>query len=380
MKSRLLFLLVIATIFNFGKLQGQALSVISIDSRSINYLPQDRNAGAYFDFKFNTTDGLSDANIYHGVMTFRPWGGTGDFTGGLAHQLAFTDNGNMWLRSGSITTWSNWLKIYSSKNLNRSDVDLTAKNIYANGTISSSGTINSNTAYDVPAVQFSRGSYFRSNGTYVDLQQNGPDADKTFYINGFSNILKDQNIVYHAGNFNRSDIDLNAKNLNSRSLRLTNNGKMWDISDSGNSIAFNESGIQTSLFLQAGGNVGIGTTAPQNKLDVNGTIHAKEVKVDLTGWSDFVFAPTYKLKTLAEVETYIKTQGHLPEIPSATEVEKNGVNVGEMQTKLLQKVEELTLYVIEKDKQLSEQDKKYQKLEAELEQLKAIIKTNITKP
>jgi hypothetical protein len=113
------------------------------------------------------------------------------------------------------------------------------------------------------------------------------------------------------------------------------------------------------------GNVGIGTTSPQNKLDVNGTIHAKEVKVDLTGWSDFVFAPAFKLKPLGEVEQYIKANGHLPEIPSATEVEQNGVNVGDMQAKLLQKVEELTLYTIEQDKKIKEQDR----LKAEVEVL-----------
>jgi hypothetical protein len=74
------------------------------------------------------------------------------------------------------------------------------------------------------------------------------------------------------------------------------------------------------MTLTTGGNIGIGTTTPQNKLDVNGTIHAREVKVDLTGWSDFVFAPTYKLKPLKEVEHYINTNRHLPEIPSAKDV------------------------------------------------------------
>jgi hypothetical protein len=126
--------------------------------------------------------------------------------------------------------------------------------------------------------------------------------------------------------------------------------------------------------------VGIGTTNPQNALDVNGTIHAREVKVDLTGWSDFVFAPSYKLKTLIEVEQYIKTNGHLPEIPSNQEVEQKGVNIGDMQAKLLQKVEELTLYSIEQSKQLQEQRQSnaalQQQLTAqakEIEQLKQLI-------
>ena len=135
------------------------------------------------------------------------------------------------------------------------------------------------------------------------------------------------------------------------------------------------------------GNVGIGTTSPQNKLDVNGTIHAKEVKVDLTGWSDFVFAPTYKLKPLTEVEQYIKTNNHLPEIPSAKEVEQNGVSLGDMQAKLLQKVEELTLYSIEmgkakvkveakveeQSKQLQLQEQTNVVLQKQIDELKALI-------
>ncbi|KAF2515006.1 hypothetical protein EYY60_02810 [Flavobacterium zhairuonense] len=94
-------------------------------------------------------------------------------------------------------------------------------------------------------------------------------------------------------------------------------------------------------------NVGIGTINPANKLDVNGTIHSKEVKVDMNGWSDFVFKKDYVLPTLQEVEKQIAEKGHLENIPSEEEVLKNGINLGEMNSKLLQKIEELTLYLIE---------------------------------
>lgn len=97
--------------------------------------------------------------------------------------------------------------------------------------------------------------------------------------------------------------------------------------------------------------IGIGTNNPQYKLDVNGTIRAKEVKVE-TGWADFVFSPDYSLPALSEVEAHIKEHKHLPGIPTEAEVKKNGANLGEMNVMLLQKVEELTLYMIQQHKEI----------------------------
>lgn len=103
------------------------------------------------------------------------------------------------------------------------------------------------------------------------------------------------------------------------------------------------------LTIGANGNVGIGTVTPgPYKLAVEGTIGARKVKVtQATPWADFVFDDDYLLPSLDEVSRYIRQHKHLPGIPTATEVEKNGVDVGEMNTKLLQKVEELTLYLIQ---------------------------------
>jgi hypothetical protein len=101
--------------------------------------------------------------------------------------------------------------------------------------------------------------------------------------------------------------------------------------------------------------VGIGATPDTEftagyRLKVNGKIRAKEVKVD-ANWSDFVFAPDYHLTPLDELEHSIKTDGHLPGIPTAAEVDRDGIAVGKMNALLLQKVEELTLYVIELSKE-----------------------------
>jgi hypothetical protein len=117
--------------------------------------------------------------------------------------------------------------------------------------------------------------------------------------------------------------------------------------------ADNVVGFTNRLCIKNDGSVGIGTSNPQNKLDVNGTIHAKEFKASLDGWSDYVFENGYKLLSLNEVEKYIEANKRLPDIPSAAEVKDDGVNLGEMNALLLKKVEELTLYVIELNKEIS---------------------------
>lgn len=126
------------------------------------------------------------------------------------------------------------------------------------------------------------------------------------------------------------------------------------------------------MILTADGNLGIGTTNPNSwKLAVNGKIRAKEIKIE-TGWSDFVFYDDYKLPTLKEVESYIKKKGHLKDIPSAKDVEENGIFLGEMDAKLLQKIEELTLYTIQQEKRLNNLELKNEKLEEENKTLKTM--------
>ncbi len=102
------------------------------------------------------------------------------------------------------------------------------------------------------------------------------------------------------------------------------------------------------------GNVGIGTNdAGTDKLAVNGTIHAREVRVDLTGWPDYVFKSNYNLPTLEEVQEHIKEKGHLPNIPSAQEIETNGIKLGEMNKLLLEKIEEQMLYILQLEQRIN---------------------------
>ncbi|MCT4602043.1 MAG: hypothetical protein N4A59_03930 [Marinifilum sp.] len=126
---------------------------------------------------------------------------------------------------------------------------------------------------------------------------------------------------------------------------------------------------QLSGDLSVDGNLGIKTTSSSEfPLAVNGKIRAKEVKVE-SDWADFVFKDDYQLMQLSDLEEFIQENGHLPKIPTEKEVEENGVSLGKMNSKLLQKIEELTLYMIEVNQRM-------ELLEKENEELKKAMKSN----
>lgn len=170
-----------------------------------------------------------------------------------------------------------------------------------------------------------------------------------------------------------SDIDF-------ASLNGTINARMWTTPSnqytrikSGGVLAFHAGSTsfdQTNEYMTilTSGNVGIGTTNPTSKLSVNGTIQAKEVIVN-TGWSDYVFSPNYRLTPLGEVAAYIQDNHHLPEIPSASEVQERGVSLGEMQAKLLAKVEELTLHMIKSEERSNRLELQNRELQGRVESL-----------
>ncbi len=131
----------------------------------------------------------------------------------------------------------------------------------------------------------------------------------------------------------------------------------------GSLTLFDNAQENKSVYVTKTGNVGIGLKKPKDKLEVNGQIHARSVKIDVKDWADFVFEEGYDLPRLREIEAYINQEGHLPNVPSTEKVLKDGVQLGEMQKILLQKVEELTLYLIEQNKEITT-------LKAEVKRLK----------
>ncbi len=130
-------------------------------------------------------------------------------------------------------------------------------------------------------------------------------------------------------------------------------------------------GLETQLmWLTGDGRLMLGLTTGNtgnNKLAVGGGIIAEGVTVKLQGnWPDYIFNKEYHLPSLAEVKSYIDQNHHLPDIPSSNQIEKEGVNLSDMNVRLLKKVEELTLYLIEKDKNEKVMEKRLQKLEIAL--------------
>jgi hypothetical protein len=174
--------------------------------------------------------------------------------------------------------------------------------------------------------------------------------------------------VFGGGNLLLRGANNDAGDLIFRANSLAQLGRVWT-NTSGISGLFLSSGDNTpDLTIDSNGKVGIGTTSTgSHKLAVDGSVGAREIKVEAIGWSDFVFNDDYTLPTLQEVEHHIKDKGHLKDIPSAKQVKENGILLGEMDAKLLQKIEELTLYIIQLNKRVLE-------LEKENSQLKNITK------
>jgi len=156
-------------------------------------------------------------------------------------------------------------------------------------------------------------------------------------------------------------------------LEMRGNREFW-VRDSGYQTVFSIDPIGESflkkdfrfyqnLFIE--GNLGIGITNPvQAKLAVAGNVLAEEIIIELvSSWPDFVFSKSYLLPDLRDVEKHIKCKGHLPNIPTAEQVENEGLNLGEMNALLLQKIEELTLYQIELLDRLEKAESRIDELE-----------------
>ena len=212
------------------------------------------------------------------------------------------------------------------------------------------------------------------------VDENGNVTATSF--NGDGLILWEQNgdnIYYNDGNVGigttnpNKPLTIKGTGNNSEwiSLKDKNGDNQWHINYKDEGINFVEMGqADGRLYLQDGGNVGIGTPNPKALFSVNnefvvtaeGHAFARRVKVTQGNMPDYVFEPDYDLLPLPELETYITKNRHLPDVPSEAEVKENGMDLGEFNTILLKKIEELTLYIIEQDKKITKMQKEMNKL------------------
>jgi hypothetical protein len=240
--------------------------------------------------------------------------------------------------------------------------------------------------------------FYLNKETAGNIVLNAPNG--SVYLNPSGNVVVNQNGGYtgigtaspvdklHV--YGRTRIEGNFDNRNiGASLILTHSGKtapgiardwvLYNMSGTyGNSLQFwtyDNAGCPTGLCepkftLLDNGNVGIGTPVPKAKLAVNGDMLAHKLKVTLTNWPDYVFQKNYRLRPLSEVERFIQLNKHLPDVPAAAEVEKDGLDVGGNQAVLLKKIEELTLYLIAQNKKLDAQQKMLLQQQKEIQLLK----------
>jgi hypothetical protein len=234
--------------------------------------------------------------------------------------------------------------------------------------------LRSNTGDNVVAIGYEAGKNNTTSNIFI-LKQNNVNTTPLIYgdfSTGNVGIGTSPTEKLHVnGTVRMSGFKLTTGAANGYVLTSDSNGVgTWQLGGGGGASLWSQNG--SDIYYNTG-KVGIGVTNPQSELTVNGVITTKEMKVKLTGWPDFVFADNYKLMPLNKLERYIKREKSLPGIPESKEVTKEGVNVGELQAKLLEKVEELTLYVITQNKELTELKKEVGDLKKENRELRKKI-------
>jgi hypothetical protein len=279
---------------------------------------------------------ITSVNCYGQSNTFPLSGSVGIGTTSPQSSLHITGTGHNYLRldkstssyeTGLVFTLANSALFYLYSNDGTNALNIQASGLAGEGD-------------DSPRMQFPKANtniFMALSGGKVGIGTNNPQGRLT--INQIGNEWDDGlRINRDASNYLtllEDHTDIRLKNWGSGGIRLF-------------------TATQEAIHIKNSGEIGIGTTTPDSKLTVKGTIHAEEVKVDLNvEGPDYVFEADYPLATLEDTKAYIEQNKHLPGIPSSDEMQQNGVNLLEMNMKLLEKVEELTLHLIEMNKQVN---------------------------
>lgn len=232
---------------------------------------------------------------------------------------------NLYFRKTNNSATSPWLRVITEEN---GIVRLPKLTVINSGSHLNAGNIGSTTSDFV--IQSNTGGRFTDKGAQLEFvipaDQNG------------ENLWGQGRILTVAGN---------GDNHNAAGKMILGTRRMFNKLGTGPEWFYGD-----DIVIDGVGNVGMGTLTPNEKLSVKGRIRAQEVKVETSNWPDYVFDDTYQTGTLKDLESYIRLHKHLPDMPSAKELETNGVDLGGMLKLQQQKIEELTLHLIEKDKQI----------------------------
>ncbi|MFY0593979.1 hypothetical protein [Roseivirga sp.] len=281
-------------------------------------------------------------------------------SGGSIQVGNYTQNGMVYLGGG---------KAYAGIGSTRSDGGLIlGKNIYArydNATYNYKALVGSTSSRGFSGLKFGldgKIDLFSANGSVTEDEVANSDQNIRMSINSQGNVG-----IGTASPGTTLDI-------NNGTLRLKGSSALGQeaarfVVDTGASSG------HTLMILRNTSNGEILRVNGGGSMILNGDLESKKVKVTQTpgNWPDYVFSPNYKLKSLHELEAYIQSNQHLPEVPTAKEVEKKGQDLGDIQATLLKKVEELTLYMIEQNKKTSAQEERIKALEKENQILKKLI-------
>ncbi len=258
-----------------------------------------------------------------------------------------------------------------------------------NGAVTASGPVTVNALTNLGAGLNVNGPVLFNNGLSLPTLPAGQTTDSLLTIDASGTVRKKDAGALFNPHPSFTTLSLTgpltgttAQFSNGFSLGNAANGVyQWQITGSNPYLALSTATNANAFIIQPNGHIGVGTSAPGDyQMAVEGTIGTRKLKVtQASPWADYVFEPAYQLKSLSQVETFIRENKHLPEVPSAKDVEKNGIDVGETAALLLKKIEELTLYLIDMKKENEMIQKKSEKQQTEIEELKRQILSSHTR-
>ncbi len=328
-------------IFKVNNLQAGKIDYASPYSTSFGYQTLKSNLGSSnsgfgYEALFSNTTGTTNTAVGEFAGKSNVSGAGNSFLGYNSGQLA-TGSSNTFIgsNSGQENTGSSNTFIGSGAgqfSTSGSSITLLGYNTAASGGVTNATALGAN------ALAQASNCIVLGNGASVGIGSNAPAA--LLHVQG-------------------SELTGNGKNACIEIANTALNGGNWYMRAGATGTNTPAGGFSIAddhayrLCIDSSGNIGIGVMNPNNKLDVCGTIRSKEVRVE-AGWCDYVFERNYPLMPLNELKQYINTFSHLPEIPPASQVESEGLNIGENSVAMMKKIEELTLYVIQQDKEIKD--------------------------